>query len=61
MRYNWDHLSNLQLGKYAEYFVKMKFTLAGFDVYTSEVDDKGIDFIIRKNDDIYYDVQVKPT
>ena len=59
MRYNWDHLSNLQLGKYAEYFVKMKFTLAGFDVYTSEVDDKGIDFIIRKNDDIYYDVQVK--
>jgi hypothetical protein len=37
----------------------MEFTLAGFDVYTSEVDEKGIDFIIRKDEDRYYDVQVK--
>ena len=57
--FEWGHLSNLQLGRYAEYFVKMEFTLAGFDVYTTEVDDKGIDFIIRKNEDSYYDIQVK--
>lgn len=30
-----------------------------FDVYKSEVDDKGIDFIIRKDHYKYYDVQVK--
>jgi len=58
-KFEWDRLSHLQLGRYAEYFVKMEFTLAGFDVYTSEVDQKGIDFIIRKDEDNYYDVQVK--
>jgi len=47
------------LGRYAEYFVKMEFTLFGFDVYAAEVDDRGIDFVIRKGDNSYYDVQVK--
>ena len=36
----------------------MEFTLFGFEVYTAEVDDRGVDFVIRK-DDRYYDVQVK--
>jgi len=58
-RYNWDRLNHLQLGRYAEYFVKMEFTLLGFDVYAAEVDDRGIDFVIRKGNDCYYDVQVK--
>ncbi len=31
----------------------------GFDVYGTEVDDRGIDFVIRKDIDRYYDVQVK--
>src|SRR5688572_4810745 len=55
----WSRLTNLQVGKYAEYFVKMEFTLYGFDVYQAEVDDKGIDFVIRKGHDRYYDIQVK--
>jgi hypothetical protein len=59
MANKWDHLNHLQLGKYAEYFVKMEFTLAGFDVYSAEVDDKGIDFVVRKDETAYYDVQVK--
>jgi hypothetical protein len=58
-RYNWGCLNNLQLGKYAEYFVKMEFTLFGFEVYASEVDDRGIDFVVRKDEEIYYDIQVK--
>ena len=37
----------------------MEFTLHGFDVYSAEVDDKGIDFVIRKGEQQYYDVQVK--
>jgi len=57
-KYNWNRLSRLQIGRYAEYFVKMEFTLFGFEVYTAEVDDRGVDFVIRK-DDRYYDVQVK--
>ncbi len=64
-RYNWGKLNHMQLGRYAEYFVKMEFTMFGFDVYSSEVDDKGIDFVVRKHNRIedarYYDVQVKST
>ena len=37
----------------------MEFTLAGFDVYSAEVDERGIDFVLRKSDSDYYDVQVK--
>jgi len=59
----WSELNGLQIGKYAEYFVKMEFTQYGFDVYSSEVDDRGIDFVVRKeqpnNMANYFDVQVK--
>lgn len=57
-KYNWSRFNPLQLGRYAEYFAKMEFTLYGFEVYSSEVDDRGIDFVLRK-DYRYYDVQVK--
>ncbi len=55
---NISELNKLQLGRYGEYLTKMEFTLYGFDVYSSEIDDKAIDFIIRK-DGKYYDIQVK--
>lgn len=58
-KYNWSKLNRLQLGKYAEYLVKMEFTLHGFDVYSSEVDDRGIDLVVRKEPSTYYDIQVK--
>ena len=58
-RYDWSRLTHLQVGRYAEYFTKMEFTLHGFDVYTAEVDERGIDFVIRTKDHRYYDVQVK--
>jgi len=58
-RFDWKRLTHLQVGRYAEYFVKMEFTLYGFDVYQAEVDDKGIDFVIRKANDRYHDIQVK--
>ena len=31
----------------------------GLDIYTSEVDDKGIDFVARKGMNQYWEVQVK--
>jgi hypothetical protein len=58
-KYKWSELNHLQLGRYGEYLTKMEFTAYGFDVYTAEVDDKGIDFILRKSGSHYYDVQVK--
>ncbi len=57
---NWSHLSHLQLGQYGEYYAKMEFASYGFDVYTSEVDDHGVDFVARSPyDGVYYEVQVK--
>ena len=58
-RHDWSRLNHLQLGRYAEYFVKMEFTLFGFDVYGAEVDDRGIDFVARSDAGKYWDVQVK--
>lgn len=56
----WFDLSPLQLGKYAEYYAKMEFASYGYDVYTSEVDDHGVDFVAKDTDTgIFYEVQVK--
>ena len=57
--HQWSHLNHLQVGRYAEYFFKMQFVLRGFDVYTAEVDDRGIDFVLRQEPNRYWDVQVK--
>jgi len=58
VKYNWAKLTHLQIGRYAEYYAMMEFTQYGYDVYSAEVDDKGIDFVIRK-DGKYFDIQVK--
>ena len=58
-RYDWSRLHPLQVGRFAEYFVKMEFTLYGFEVYTSEVDDRCIDFVARRANSPFYEVQVK--
>ena len=57
--YTWDHLNALQLGRYAEYFVKMELTRYGLEIYSSEVDNSGIDFIAKTSSSRYYDFQVK--
>ena len=59
--YNWSRMNNLQVGRYAEYLVKMEFTLWGHSVFGAEVDDRGIDFVIRTEAGRHYDVQVKST
>jgi hypothetical protein len=58
-RYDWARLNPLQVGRYAEYFTKMEFTLYGYEVYTSEVDDRCVDFVVRREGGQFFDVQVK--
>lgn len=58
-RYQWNRLNRQQMGKYAEYFVKMELTMHGFQVYGSEVDDRGIDFVARFEHGPFLRVQVK--
>ena len=49
----------MQVGRYAEYYAKMEFTSYGFDVYTSEVDDHGVDFVAKNLSGEYFEIQVK--
>lgn len=56
---NWNALNSLQLGKYAEYFAKMELASYNFDVYTSEVDDHGIDFVVKVSNNRFLEFQVK--
>ncbi|WP_246579010.1 DUF4365 domain-containing protein [Clostridium algidicarnis] len=56
---DWSRLNSLQLGRYAEYFGKMEFASYGLEVYTSEVDDHGVDFIVKDKKGRFCEIQVK--
>ncbi|MEN6495356.1 MAG: hypothetical protein ABFD16_13835 [Thermoguttaceae bacterium] len=58
-RYVWSRLNNQQVGAYTEYFVKMELTMFGFQVYRTEVDDRGIDFVAKYESGPFIEVQVK--
>jgi len=58
-RHAWSKLNNQQVGAYAEYYFKMEFTMAGFQVYSTEVDDRGIDFVARHEMGPFREIQVK--
>lgn len=59
MRFDWKKLNRQQVGAFSEYFVKMELTMYGFQVYGTEVDDRGIDFVARYEKGPYISVQVK--
>jgi hypothetical protein len=59
--YQWGRLSRQEAGAYTEYFVKMELTMYGFQVYTSEVDDRGIDFVARYERGPFVQVQAITT
>jgi hypothetical protein len=49
---------HLFLGKIAEHYAQIYFLTNGYEVYETVVDDRGIDFVARK-DGVFYEVQVK--
>lgn len=58
---DWEALSRAgkqKFGAYGEYYAKMEFASYGLDVYTSEVDDHGVDFVV-KGPRGFYEIQVK--
>jgi len=58
----WSELNNQQVGTYAEYYFKMEFTKYGLSVFSAEVDDRGVDLVIRSESGgviNHYDVQIK--
>lgn len=61
LKTSYKHLNTVQKGSFAEAYAKMAFTLEGFEVYTTEYDDRGIDFVVRHKPGAYLSVQVKST
>ena len=59
IRYSWKKLNRQQVGAFSEYFVKMELTMLGFQVYSTEVDDRGIDFVTRYEQGPFVAIQVK--
>lgn len=53
-----NKLNKIQTGRYAETLTKIEFMRLGLEVYSSEVDDRGIDFVVG-HDNNYYAIQVK--
>ncbi|MDO4976997.1 MAG: DUF4365 domain-containing protein [Eubacteriales bacterium] len=49
---NWsrDTLNRQKVGTFGEYYAKMALASYGMDIYTSEVDDHGIDFVAESPD-----------
>ncbi|MGE3797872.1 MAG: hypothetical protein AB7G88_08525 [Thermomicrobiales bacterium] len=37
----------------------MKFAMLGISVFGAEVDDRGIDFVVRTDEGMHYDVQLR--
>lgn len=58
-RHQWSSLNKLQLGRYAEHLAMMRFVEAGLEVYSTEVDDRGIDCLVRYAPGRCLEVQVK--
>lgn len=57
---NWSRkeLNTQKLGTFCEYYAKMTLTSYGMSIYTSEVDDHGIDFVAEYQKD-FLKFQVK--
>ena len=56
---SWKDLNHLHLDNYTAYLSKMEFIHYGFDVFTPLLNHKGINFIVRKDKNTYFDIQVK--
>lgn len=60
IKMKWSRLNNSQLGRLGEYYAKLLFVSLGWYVYSSEIDDHGVDFISEDPQKAHmYRVQVK--
>ena len=59
MKKKWSELTTQQLGQIGEYYAKMEFISYGYEIYTPDIDDHGVDFIAKDKAGVFYEVQVK--
>ncbi|NRA39111.1 MAG: hypothetical protein HRU15_13285 [Planctomycetes bacterium] len=59
LKTSYSHLNTIQKGYFGEAYAKMAFTLEGFEVYSTEYDDRGIDFVVRNTSGKFFSIQAK--
>lgn len=59
MNTDWSKLSAQQLGAYSETYIKMVLLSYGMSVYSSEVDDHGVDMVMKDKQNRFQEIQVK--
>src|SRR4051794_25765582 len=55
----WVTLPRDQLGRYSEYLTRLLFAKSGMDVYLPEIDNKGIDLVVRSQTGHFFEIQCK--
>lgn len=56
---SWPKLTPHRFGIYVEYLARLEFVRLGADIYIPDVDDKGLDFVVRFSRRRYLEIQVK--
>ena len=56
---HWTNLTPGQFGRYCEYLVSMELSAMGACIFRPEVDESGIDMLVRVTAGVYREVQVK--
>lgn len=56
---NYEVLNNQQIGRYGEIYALMEFLSYGIDAYTTQVDDHGVDLVVKSENGVFCEIQVK--
>jgi hypothetical protein len=59
VNFDVDGMTPLQLGKFSEHLAKVLFIKEGFEVYSTEVDERGIDVVVRRPNGPFKRIQIK--
>lgn len=57
---NWSEMNKKCFEKYAKYFAMMEFISLNYEIYESEMEDQRIGFIVKKQDGMFIELEVKP-
>ena len=59
MAVKWSGLHHIVLGRIAEMYATIEFLKRGFEIYTTEADNVGVDLLAIDNEKNTYMIQVK--
>jgi hypothetical protein len=52
-------MNKLKKGRYGEYYIILRLLEEGYEIYTSLVDDRGVDLVVKNVNGNFIEVQIK--